>query len=110
MPSIPRMQRDAETQIRRWGNNQRGQIIRDGVARTSAYMALSQYSPTQRALFRDDSIRILVSAVGLSDIDFELDKIAFLGHTYALTSPTTGGRPDGTIVLYDCNAVKLKDS
>jgi len=110
MPSILRLQRDAEKLIRRWGGDKYGKIMRDGAARASAYMAIAQYSPTQRALFRDDSVRIVVSAVGLADIDFEVDKIVFLGHTYAITQPTTGGRPDGTIVLHDCNAVRLKDA
>jgi hypothetical protein len=108
MPSMLQMQRDAEDLIRSWGDNQQGQIIRGGVVRATAYMALNDYSPRERGLFRDDSVRIAVSAVGLPEIDHEQDQIKFLGSMYVLPVPTTGGRPDGTIVFHDCNAVKLK--
>lgn len=110
MPNIAAMQKRVENLIRRWGKNQRGQIVRDGVTRATAYMAFSDYSPRERGLFRDDSVKIVVSAVGLTDIDNEQDQIVFLGSTYTLPTPVLGARPDGTIVFHECNALKLRVS
>lgn len=107
MPNMLQMQKDAEVQIRSWGNNKKGQIVRDGSVRKYAFMALSEYKPTERGLFLDGSVRILVSAVGLSEIDFEQDTIVFLSKNYKLNIPVTGARPDGTIVLFDCNAIQI---
>lgn len=107
MPSMLQMQKDAEDLIRSWGNDQQGQIVRNGVVRATAYMAFSDYSPTARGLFRDDSVRIAVSAVNLTEIDNEQDTIRFLGSDYTLPKAPFGGRPDGTVVFHDCNAIKV---
>lgn len=108
MPSMLQMQKDAESLIRSWGNDQKGQVIRNGVVRATTYMAFADYSPQARALFRDDSVRIAVSSVGLAEIDYEQDTIKFLNGVYTLPKPVGGARPDGNIVFHDCNAVKVK--
>lgn len=100
-------QKDAEAMIRRWGKNQRGKIIRDGAVKAQPYMAMGDYKPTERGLFLDGSIRMSVSAVNLDEIDFELDTLEWRGVQYKLNLPPTGPRPDGTIVLFDCNCTRL---
>lgn len=108
MPNILSMQKHAEKLIRGWGMDQRGQIVRDGSVRATAYMGFKEFSPTERGLFEDDAVNIAVSAVGLAEIDFEVDTIVFLNKTYRIPSPVRGARPDGTVVYYQVAAIRVK--
>jgi hypothetical protein len=105
--SLAQFQKDAESMIRRWGNSQRGKIIRDGVVSAQPYMARGDYKPTERGMFLDGSERLTVSAVNLSEIDFERDTIEFTGSAYKINVPPTGPRPDGTVILFDCNVLRV---
>lgn len=109
MPSIPAMQKRAERLIRSWGGDQKGQIVRGGTVRATAFMALNDYSPRERGLFADGSVRLAVSAVGLAELDYNQDTIVFLGKTFKLPVPVGGGRPDGTVVYFDANAIQVQD-
>ena len=108
MPNILSMQKRCESLIRRWGASKRGQIVRSASVRATAYMAFKEFTPSERGLFADDARNIAVSAVGLSDIDFEQDTIIFSGNTYKILSPPRGARPDGNVVYYQVPVVQIK--
>lgn len=110
MPNILSMQKHAEKLIRGWGMSQRGQIYRDGALIASPYMGFKEFRPNERGLFGDDARNIAVSAVGLPEIDFETDRIVFLGKTYKIVAPVRGGRPDGTVIYHDVAGVQIKGS
>lgn len=105
--SLKQFQKDAESMVRRWGNNQRGKVIRDGSVRATPFMAIGSYKPTERGLFLDGTERLAIAATTLNDLDFELDTIEFLGSAYKINVPPLGPRPDGTVVLYDCNVLRV---
>lgn len=108
MPNMLVLQVRAENMIRRWGNHQKGSIMRAGVERAKAYMARTDYKPTERGLFMDGSERLAVSAINLPSLDFELDTIVFAGQLYKINVPPAGGRPDGTIIYHDCNVLRVR--
>lgn len=105
MPNLQAMQERAQRALRRWNGGKPGYLVRNGVRRP-AVIARGSYNHRERELFLDGSERFLIAAYKLQvPPDHELDLILFNGNLYRITSPVTGPRPDGTVMLYDCNCL-----
>lgn len=104
-----RSQKSAHRMIARWGGGQNnGKLVRASGSRT-ATMAMLEYTPKERGLFSDGSVRIYVSALNLKvGPDEQLDTIEFRGKTYRILLPPVGPRPNGLVVMYyDCNCIEF---
>jgi hypothetical protein len=108
MVNLARSRNSAHRQIRRWGGGP-GALVRNGVSRP-AFMGIGDYRPTEKGMFADKSVRILISTRGLTEPPlYDQDLIEFKGKQYAILVPPAGPRPDGSAVFYDCNCAYVKD-
>jgi hypothetical protein len=106
MPDFNRSRQVWHDHIARWGGGaNNGKIIRGGVERL-ATMAMSEYSPRERATINvDGAVRFMVSALNVSEaniIDNDVDVIQFKGKQYKIVLPPKGQQPDGTWIGFDC--------
>lgn len=105
MPDLAHSQRTALRIITRWGGV--GYLLRGGSAR-ECICARSDYTPQQRGLFLDGSERFFIAALGLAvPPDFELDMLRFKEFEYRILLPPAGPRPNGLVMFYDCNVMRL---
>lgn len=106
-----RSQRSAHRMIARWGGGtNNGALVRNGTKRP-ATIAMLEYSPKERGLFKDGSVRLYISALNLAvGPDEQLDHVEFRGKKYAILLPPVGPRPNGLLVMYyDCNCILFTD-
>jgi hypothetical protein len=107
MVNLSKMQTDATTQIRRWGNGTKAKIWRAGAVRVTQFAAISDWRPAERALREDGAVRMLVAAPINPPIEYKLDEIEFAGVKYRITAPVTGGMPDGvTRIKFDLECME----
>jgi len=106
-----RSQRSAHRMIARWGGGEGNGYIVRGTAKRRATIAMLEYTPKERGLFKDGSVRLYVSALNLTvGPDEQQDYIEFRGSKYRIILPPVGPRPNGTTVMYyDCNCMLFTD-
>jgi hypothetical protein len=113
MPDFNRSRKTWHDHLARWGGGvNNGSLVRAGVVR-AATMAMSQYTPRERASINiDNVVRIVVSAYTVPAtgyVDFEQDLIRFAGKEYKIHRPPEGQQPDGTWIAFDCQCTFLRD-
>jgi hypothetical protein len=104
MPDFNRSRQVWHDHIARWGGGaNNGYLVRGGTKR-AATMAISEYSPRERATINiDGAVRFMVSALNQSlEVDHEQDVIQFKGKQYKIELPPKGQQPDGTWIGFDC--------
>jgi hypothetical protein len=108
MPNFNRSRQVWHNQIVRWGGGvNNGKLVRAGVSRTMT-MAMVEYTPRERGLFVDGSVRFWISALNVTAAnmpDHELDLVQFRGRQYRIVLPPQGQQPDGTWIAFDCSCV-----
>jgi hypothetical protein len=76
-------------------------------------MAMSQYTPRERASLQvDGAVRLVVSAWGVAPanyVDFEQDVIQFAGKEYTIAMKPEGQQPDGTWIAFDCPCIFVRE-
>lgn len=113
MPDFNRSRLVWHNHLARWGGGyNRGQLVR-GTAIRTATMAMSQYTPRERASINIDGVvRFVVSAYNVQPagyVDFEQDLIRFSGKEYKINLPPEGQQPDGTWIAFDCACTLLRN-
>src|SRR5262245_38554710 len=105
MPDFDASRRRWHGHIARWGRGvDNGYLIRNGVKRAMT-MGIGEYSPRERGLFVDGTIRMMISALKLGGTvqvpanevpDPELDIVEFRGVRYKIVMLPQGAQPDGS--------------
>jgi hypothetical protein len=114
MPNFDRSRKVWHDHIARWGGGAlNGKIVRDGTTIRAATMAMSDYTPRERAsLAIDGAVRFMVSAYQVSEanyVDFERDVIQFRGKEYKIAMKPSGQQPDGTWIGWDCPCLFVRE-
>lgn len=95
--------------IARWGGGYNKGLITRGTTSRPATVAMSSYTPRERASIAiDNVVRLVVSAYQVAEanyIDFEQDIITFKGKRYRIVTAPQGQQPDGTWIAWDCTCV-----
>lgn len=110
MPNFDRSRRVWHGHIAAWGGGvNNGSIVRLGdpnVPRV-ATMAIGEYKPTERGLYVDGTIRMMISAFAADGVsmqvtpDPDLDIIEFKGKRYKISMKPQNPQPDGTWIAFD---------
>jgi hypothetical protein len=116
MPNFDRSRRVWHGHIAAWGGGSpnNGNIVRGGVAR-KATMAISEYKPSERGLYVDGIVRIVISAFAENLVDAQvvpdpnLDVVEFKGKRYKITMKPQNPQPDGTWIAFDCPCLFVED-
>lgn len=107
MPDFNRSRRVWHGHIAKWGGGvNNGVIVRNATPRV-ATMAIGEYKPTERGLYVDGTVRMMVSAFAEDGVsmqvtpDPDLDVIEFAGKRYKIIMKPQNPQPDGTWIAFD---------
>lgn len=114
MPDFNRSRKVWHDHIARWGGGVgAGKLVRDGTTTRVATMAMSEYTPRERASIAiDGAVRFVVSAYNVAEanyVDFERDVIQFRGKEYKIVMKPSGQQPDGTWIAFDCPCIFVRE-